>query len=402
MEDFRTEFLQSAQALQEELTAWRRDLHQHPELGFDLTYTKAFVKARLEEMGYQPKACGKAGLTVTAGKPAQKCVLIRGDMDALPIQEEADVPYRSQTPGQMHACGHDMHTAMMLGAAKLLKKYEDKLAGQVKLMFQPAEEIMAGSQDMIENGVLEGVDAALMLHVMTGTPIPRGFIMIPEGGTGSASSDFFTITVKGKGGHGAMPQLSIDPITAAAHILLALQEIHARELTPGDFLVITPGIFQAGKAANVIPDTAVMQGTIRTGDVEMVAFAKKRIAEIAEATAKAFRTEAVVEFSGSCPPMIADNSMSDAARKYLTELMPQHILPPMTGNGNKIGGGSEDFAFVSVQVPTIGLFLSTGGTGDGCQYPQHHPKAVFDDSVLHLGAAAYSYFAIRWLADNNP
>lgn len=401
MEGYEVQFLQEAQALQGELETWRRELHRHPELGFDLTFTKAFVKARLEEMGYEPVECGKAGLTVTAGKPAKKTLLIRGDMDALPIQEEADVPYRSENPGKMHACGHDMHTAMMLGAAKLLKQHEGELAGQVKLMYQPAEEIMAGSQDMIEAGVLEGVDAALMLHVMTGTPIPRGCIMIPEGGTGSASSDFFTITVKGKGGHGAMPQLSIDPITAAAHIHLALQAIHARELTPGDFLVITPGIFQAGKAANVIPDTAMMQGTIRTGDVAMVDFAKKRITEIAEATAKAFRAEATVEFSGSCPPMIADYDMSAAARTYLTELLPRNVLPPLTGNGNKIGGGSEDFAFVSVRVPTIGLFLSTGGTGDGCQYPQHHPKAVFDDSVLHLGAAAYSYFAIRWLADQN-
>ena len=401
MAEQNVQFLQDAQALQGELEAWRRELHQHPELGFDLSFTKTFVKARLEEMGYQPVECGKAGLVVLAGKSAKKSVLIRGDMDALPIQEEADVPYCSLTPGKMHACGHDMHTAMMLGAAKLLKQHENELAGQVKLMYQPAEEIMSGAKDMVESGVLEGIDAALMMHVMTGTPIPKGCIMIPDGGTGSASSDFFRITVKGKGGHGAMPQLSIDPITALAHIHLALQEIHARELTPGDFLVITPGMFQAGNAANVIPDTAFLEGTIRTGDEEVVEFAKKRIREIAEATAQAFRTEAVVEFKDHCPPMIADGDMSAAARKYLTELLPQNVLPPITGNGNKIGGGSEDFAFVSIKVPTIGLFLSTGGTGEGYQYPQHHPKAVFDDSVLHLGAAAYAWFALRWLEENN-
>ncbi len=400
MDISKTQFMQDAQALQSELETWRRDLHQHPETGFDLVYTKAFVKQKLEEMGYEPQECGKCGLVVLAGKPGKKTILIRGDMDALPIQEQADIPYKSLNDGKMHACGHDMHTAMMLGAAKLLKKYEGQLAGQVKLMFQPAEEIMAGSQDMINAGVLDGVDVAVMFHVMTGNQISKGFIMIPEGGTGSASSDFFHITVKGKGGHGAMPQLSVDPITAAAHIHLALQEIHAREITPGDFLVITPGIFHAGTAANVIPDTAEMEGTIRTGDMEMVAFAKKRITEIAEATAKAFRTEVEVTYSKSCPPMIADDALSVATRKYLNEIVPEHVLPPMT-TGSKIGGGSEDFAFVSVKVPTIGLFLSTGGISDGCEYPQHHPKAVFDDSVLYLGTASYVYIALRWLEDNN-
>lgn len=399
MAEMKQQFLEEAQALEAEMTAWRRELHQHPELGFDLTFTREFVKSHLEMMGCEPVPCGE-GFTVLFGKPGGKTILLRGDMDALPVEEEADVPYKSLCPGKMHACGHDMHTAMLLGAAKILKDNENLLEGQVKLMFQPAEEIMSGSRNMIDHGVLENphVDGALMIHVTTGVPIPKGTLMIPEGGTGSASSDHFRITVKGKGGHGAMPNLSVDPITALAHIHLALQEIHAREITPGDFLVITPGIFQAGNASNVIPDTAMMEGTIRTGAVEMADFAKKRIKEIAEGTAKVFRAEAQVEFLASCPPMIADDEMSVSARRYLTDLLGQAVLPPM--GGSKIGGGSEDFAFVSVKVPTVGLFLGAGNANEGFLYPQHHPKARFDDSVLYIGAASYAYFAYRWLAEH--
>lgn len=403
METFNAKFLQDAQALGEELSTWRRDLHRHPELGFELTYTKAYVKDRLTEMGYEPIDCGKSGVVALAGKRGGKTILIRGDMDALPIEEQADVPYRSEHEGKMHACGHDMHTAMMLGAAKLLKQYEDQLEGQVKLMFQPAEETLGGAKDMIEAGVLENpkVDAALMIHVMTDTPVPTGALFIPEGGTGTVSNDRFRITVKGKGGHGAMPQLSIDPITAAAHIHINLQEIHARELVPGEFLVITPGIFQAGIAANIIADTAMLEGTIRTKAAETAAFAKKRITEIAQGTAQTFRAEAEVEFSEHCPAMIADNALAVAARSYLTELLGQSVFPPHTSSTNKIGSASEDFAFVSERVPTIGCFLSVGCISDGYVYPQHHPKAVFDDSVLSQGTAAYAYFAYRWLKDNH-
>ena len=401
MKDWTMALLEDAKEIQEELVAWRRELHQHPELGFDLDFTKAFVRARLEEFGCVPVDCGLAGLVVVLGKPGGKTILLRGDMDALPVKEEAEVPYCSQVEGKMHACGHDLHTAMMLGAAKILKKHESELNGQVKLMYQPAEEIVSGAKDMVENGVLEAphVDAAVMIHVMTGLPLPNGCLMIPEGGTGSASSDEFHITVRGKGGHGAMPNLSVDPINVMAHIHLALQEIHAREITPGEYLVITPGTFHAGNASNVIPDTAEMTGTIRTGDMAMVEFARQRVTEIAESVAKTFRAEAEVTYARSCPPMIADVEMAELSRQYLNELMSEAVLPPMPSS-SKIGGGSEDFAYVSVHVPTIGLFLSAGNSEDGYVYPQHHPKAVFDDSYLYRGTAAYAYIAARWLQDH--
>lgn len=394
---------QEAQALQEQLVAWRRRLHQVPETGLVLPETAGLVKGWLTEMGLSWREYpGHSGLTVRFGNGKGRTVALRADMDGLAIQEETQLPFASSN-GNMHACGHDAHTAMLLGAAKLLKRYEDRLEGQVKLMFQPAEETLGGAKDMVANGVLENpkVDAAMMIHVVTGTPVPKGALMIPEGGTGSASNDHFIIRVKGKGGHGAMPQLSVDPITAAAHIHIALQEIHARELTPSEFLVITPGIFHAGTASNIIPDTALLEGTIRASADETSAFAMKRLKEIAENTAKVFRAEAEVEFVDHCPAMIADGELSKAARSYLTELLGQAVLPPLTGNASKIGGGSEDFAFVSEKVPTIGLILGAGCSNDGYTYPQHHPKAVFDDSVLTQGTAAYAYFALRWLKDNH-
>ena len=400
MKDWKV-ILGDAQELQEEMAAWRRELHKHPELGFDRVFRKEYVKKRLIEFGCEPQECGRAGLVAVLGKSGGKTVLLRGDMDALPVEEQADVPYRSQYEGRMHACGHDLHTAMLLGAAKILKQHEAELDGQVKLMYQPAEEIVSGAKDMVEDGLLETphVDAALMIHVMTGVPIPNGCMMIPAGGTGSASSDEFHITVRGKGGHGAMPNLSVDPINAMAHIHLALQEINARELAPGEYLVITPGTFHAGHASNVIPDTAEMTGTIRTGDTKVAEFARQRMQEISQAVAQTFRAQAEVEYTSSCPPMIADAAMSDAARRYMNELMDDVVLPPVQG-GSRIAGGSEDFAYVSAHVPTIALFLGAGDLNQGYIYPQHHPKAVFDDSVLYRGAAAYVYFAARWLQDN--
>ena len=397
--------LQAALAIQPEIQANRRELHRHPELGMDLVYTKAFVKTKLEEMGYVPQECGKSGLVVLAGgKKPGKCFLIRGDMDALPVEEQANVEFRSQNPGKMHACGHDTHTAMMLGAAKLLKGMEDEIEGTVKLMFQPGEETLEGAQDMLAAGVLENpkVDAGLMIHSMTGMPFPKGMVAILDGGRGMASCDQYKITVKGKGGHGAMPHLTIDPIPTAAHIHVALAEIHSRELTSGTFGVITTGKFQAGVASNVIADTAVMEGTIRTGDEATEAMLMQRVKEIAESVGKAYRCEVDVEFVGHCPPNISDTEVSASAVKYMTELLGQAAVPASVamGDSNKISGGSEDFAFISTKVPSVSMMLAVGNPENGYCYPQHHPKARFDDSKLFEGAAAYAYVAARWLEEH--
>ncbi|MDK2867621.1 MAG: hypothetical protein PWP38_1936, partial [Clostridiales bacterium] len=231
----KAKLLESARGMQEELVAFRRYLHQNPELSLDLPITVNFVKSKLVEMGYEPQDCGKSGIVAIAGgiRPG-KVFLIRGDMDALPVEESADVPFKS-TNGNMHACGHDLHTAMLLGAAKLLKEMEADIQGQVKLMFQPAEETLAGAKNMIEAGVLTApdVDAAMMIHVMTGFPLPAGKVIVSQAGLTAAASDWFEIHVQGKGGHGAMPNNAVDPINAATHIFQAIQTIHSRELAPG-------------------------------------------------------------------------------------------------------------------------------------------------------------------------
>ena len=397
--------LAEAEALQPQLQKWRRTIHRNPEIGFDLPKTRALVKQALTEMGYQPQDCGKAGiLALAGGKRPGKTILLRGDMDALPIFEESGEVFASEIPGRMHGCGHDMHTAMMLGAARLLKAHEDELEGTVKLEFQPAEEIFQGSPDMLAHGLLEDphVDAAVMFHVLGGMPLPLGEVLVPGGGITMASCEQYHIVVHGKGGHGSMPENCIDPITAAAHIHIALQEINARELSQNDFGVLTTGRFAAGAASNVIPDTAEMWGTIRTTDPENKsgALIKQRMTEIAQGVAAAFRCTAEVTFSDFCPCMVVDETLSKDAFGYLSEMLGQGVMDMTALTGGKPGGGSEDFAFVSHEVPTVSLFLACGGPAQGCRYSQHHPKVRFDDSVLYKGSAAYGYVAMRWLAEH--
>ena len=397
--------LEAAKALEPQLQEWRRTLHRHPEVGFDLPQTKALVKKALTEMGYTPQDCGKCGVIALAGgKRPGKVILLRGDMDALPLQEESGEEFSSELPGKMHGCGHDMHTAMVLGAAKLLKEHEDEIEGTVKLEFQPAEEIFQGSLDMINSGLLENpkVDAAVMFHVLAGMSLPAGMVLVPGGGITMASCEQYHIVVHGKGGHGSMPNACIDPITAAAHIHIALQEINSRELDPAGFGVFTTGRFEAGKASNVIPDTADMWGTIRTVDPEqkVSALIHQRMTEIAQGVATAYRCTAEVEFSDYCPCMVVDTPLASNALTYMTELLGKGAMDMTPLTGGKPGGGSEDFAFVSHEVPTVSMFLAAGNAKEGYTYGQHHPKVRFDDSILYRGTAAYTYMALRWLAEH--
>ena len=257
--------LSQAAALQSWMEEVRRDLHMHPETGFDLNYTLDKVRSELTAMGYEPKDCGRAGIVALAGgKKPGKTILLRADMDALPLQEMTGLDFASQTPGKMHGCGHDMHTAMLLGAAKLLKEHEDEIEGTVKLAFQPAEEIFLGAKDMIEIGLLENpkVDAAYMFHVAIGTDIPSGTVIVLADGVGMSSCEQYYIKVNGKGGHGSTPHVAIDPITAAAQIHVALAEINSRELDANEYGVFTTCRFNAGHASNIIPAFAEMWGRL--------------------------------------------------------------------------------------------------------------------------------------------
>ena len=404
-----TTLLQEAETYKEELVNTRRYLHIHPETGFDLSDTVAYVKKELIAMGYDPQPCGKSGLTVLAGgKKDGKVFLIRGDMDALPISEEADVEFASKN-GNMHACGHDMHTTMMLGAARLLKAHEEEIEGTIKLDFQPSEENFQGANDMIQAGLLENpkVDAALMIHVMAGMPIEPGTVIVSDGGVSAPAADYFNIRIQGKGCHGSMPNNGVDPINVAAHIVTSLQEIHSRELALSDEAVLTFGTIHGGTAENAIPDTVELGGTIRTYDEEVREFIKNRMVEITKGIATTFRAEAEVTFGSGCPTLVNDNDLSSCIVTYLKDLLgPTNAFT--AGQLNAMSGakkppktmGSEDFAYVTHQVPSIMLALAAGHPDQGYCYPQHHPKVKFDEAALTSGSAVYAYSAMRWLKEH--
>ena len=393
------QILREANALQGEIREHRLWLHAHAETGFDLVETKPYVRKALEDMGYAVSDCGRAGLVTTLGKAGGKCFLLRADMDALPIREESGVDFACET-GNMHACGHDLHTAMLLGAAKLLKAHEEDLPGLVKLMFQPAEEIFEGSRDMISQGLLENPtpDGGMMLHVMAGVPIPAGTVIVSSPGVSAPAADYFTIRVQGKGCHGSAPQDGIDPLTAACHILLALQELHARELPPSEEAVLTFGTFHGGDTGNVIPDTVTLGGTLRTYSEETRSFLKTRMAEMAGSVAAAFRATAEVTFGSGCPTLINDDALSESLTRWCRELLGEgRAFTTAQLSGGKRGGGSEDFAYVSQEVPAVMLALAAGEPDKGFPYPQHHPGVKFDDSVLSTGTAVFTYAAMKFL-----
>ena len=402
------ELLKEAQNYQDKIVKDRRYLHMHPGTGFDISEAVEYVKQELSEMGCEPQQCGRAGVcAIIGGKKNGKVFMLRADMDALPIKEESGVDFSSEN-GNMHACGHDMHTAMLLGAARLLKAHENEIDGTVKLMFQPAEEIFEGSHDMIEAGILDNpkVDAALMIHVMAGMPFEPGTVIVSSPGVSAPAADYFEIKVKGNGCHGSMPNMGVDPITVAAHILISLQEIHARELALSDKAVLTIGTINAGTAANAIPDTAVMGGSIRTFDEEVRTYLKERLTDISKLTAKTFRADAEVTFGSGCPTLLNDTEVSASVEGYMKELLGNKAftsaqLSAMQGaSKTSKTAGSEDFAYISQRVPSVMIALAAGQPDMGYKYPQHHPMVKFDETALSVGSAVYAYSAFKWLAEH--
>ena len=394
-------FLNDAKEIENEITENRRFLHSHAETGFELTETVAFVKEKLQEIGCECTDCGKGGVVALIGKGESDSVfLLRADMDALPIKEKSDLGFSCDT-GNMHACGHDMHTAMLLGAAKILKKHESEIKGTVKLMFQPAEETLSGARNMIENGVLKNpdVNGAMMIHVLAGFPIKSGTVIIPNAGVGAPAADYFTINIQGKGCHGSTPHLGIDSLSVAAHILLGLQEISARELGVADEALLTIGSLHGGTAGNVIADTAVMQGTLRAFDDKIRDKIKKRLTEISESIGNAYHAKITVTFGSGCPTLINDEGLVKEVEKNNKELLGAELVVNAStfGDENTHRGGSEDFSYVSKEVPTIMLGMAAGEPEKGFQYHQHHPKVTFDEEVLKIGSAVMAYNAYKWL-----
>ena len=395
-------FIEQAKEIENELVKNQQYLHRNAEVGFELTKTTEYVKSTLEEMGCKVTPCGKSGLIALIGKGSGKTFLLRADMDALPIKEEADIEFACKN-GNMHACGHDFHTSMLLGAAKLLKEYENQINGTVKLMFQPAEEILSGAKNMIENGALENPrpNGALMLHVMAGLPLKTGTIVVANG-VSAPAADYFTINIQGKGCHGSTPQQGVDALTIGAHILIALQEINARELGVSDEATLTIGKMNGGTTGNVIADKTILEGTLRAYDEDVREHIKKRISEITQGIAGSFRGKGTADFGNGCPPLKNDRELSEEIEGYLTEAFGEDLvlnMEKMGGRTNK-SGGSEDFSYISQEIPSVMLALAAGNSEEGYLYPQHHPKVKFDDKILSIGSAVLAQSAFSWLENN--
>lgn len=388
-------YYERALELKDETIANRRHIHKNAETGLDLPKTKAYVMEKLTEYGLEPKDCGY-GVTATLGKGG-KVLLLRADMDALPMPEESGEEFACPTGKEAHACGHDFHAAMLLTAAKMLKEKEDTLEGTIKFMFQPAEETFEGSKNMIENGILENppVDAALAYHVSPGK-MPIGLFMYNDKDTMMYSVDGFKITIHGKGSHGAYPHVGVDPINIGVHIHLALQELIARESDPTHSCVLTIGQFAGGTAANIIPETAVLQGTIRTNKPEARELLVRRMKEVAEKTAAVYNGTVDIEMISEVPPLICNSKLTDEVVGYMQELG----IPGLTPYPGISASASEDFAVIAEKVPSTFMYLSAGYLDERGQYPAHHPKAQFNEDVCPIGAACLAHCASQWLKNN--
>lgn len=391
------ELLKAADA--QRVRADRRYLHAHAETGFDLHDTFAYVWQQLTDMGLAPRRCGKCGIIADVGA-GEEGVLLRADMDALPIREEADEPFASKN-GCMHACGHDLHTAMLLEAARLLKARENELKGRVRLMFQPAEEVLLGAADMLENGLLDGlhIRGAFMIHVLTDVELPAGTVIVSAPGVSAPAAGMFEIRIQGRGCHGAMPHTGVDPICIAAHTVLNLQQIQTRELSVTQPCALTIGMLQAGDTANVIPDSALLQGSLRTFDDETHQQLIRRVEEIACGTAKLFGGSVQMRLLGGAPTLINDDGLSASAFDALREMLgaDRVLLSSDLGGDAKKSSGSEDFANVSHAAPSLMVALAAGEPAKGYADPAHHPKTRFDESVLPVGAAVYATMALQAL-----
>jgi len=379
-------FLADAQALADELTAIRRDLHMHPELGFQEFRTAGIVAEQLNELGYEViTGVGQTGVVglLQGGLPGERTVLLRFDMDALPIEEANDVPYRSQTPGVMHACGHDAHVAVGLGVAKLLAKHQAALPGTIKLMFQPAEEGVGGAIAMIKDGVLDRIgppaDRAIGLHVSSMHPLGTAAMRT---GPMMAAAAALTITVHGHGGHGAMPHDTVDAVVVAAQIIVALQTIVARNVDPDATGVVTIGSITAGNAGNVIAETATMRGTIRSFTPEVKAILRRRVPEVAMGIAAALGATAEVEITDG-----VDATVNAEAPTQVMQEAVAAVLGESNIDMNFRTTGGEDFSAVLARVPGNFFFLGARNEELGFVAPHHNPRFDIDERCLPQGVA---------------
>ena len=388
-------YYERALALKEETIAHRRFFHVNAEVGLNMPKGQAYVLEELKKLDIDAKPCGH-GVTATVGKGG-KCLLLRADMDALPMAEESGLDFACPTGTEAHTCGHDFHVAMLLTAAKMLKENEENLEGTVKFMFQPAEETFEGAKNMLENGILENPapDAALAYHVTSGK-MPVGIYMYNNASTMMFSVDGFKITVKGKGAHGAYPHASIDPINIAVHIYTALEALIAREVDPAKANLLTIGKFAAGTASNIIPETAELQGTIRSNDKPSRELLVRRMKEIAVKTAECYGGTAEIEMLSEVPPLICDPKLTNEFVGYMKDMN----IPGAMPYPGISASASEDFASIADKIPGTFMYLSAGFLDDRGGAPAHNPKVMFNEDVCPIGASCYAHCATEWLKNN--
>ena len=381
--------------LKEEITNHRRYIHTNAEPGLDLPKTTAYIMDVLTSYGLSPKRCGH-GVIASVGQ-GEKSILLRADMDALPMKEESGEPFACPTGTEGHCCGHDLHAAILLGVAKMLKESETELKGCVHFMFQPAEETFEGAKNMLENGILENPtpDAALAYHVTSGK-MPVGIYMYNNASTMMFSVDGFKITIKGRGAHGAYPHASIDPINIACHVYLALEALIAREVDPAKANLLTVGKFSAGSAPNIIPESAELQGTIRSNDKASRELLVRRMKEVAEKTAAVYGGSAEIEMLSEVPPLICDPKLTKEFVGYMGAMG----IPGAFPYPGISASASEDFASIADKVPGTFMYLSAGFLDDRGLAPAHNPKVMFNEDVCPIGASSYAHCATEWLKNN--
>jgi len=385
------DILKKAQGLKQKMINLRRDFHQHPELGLQEFNTARKVEGVLKALGLETRMFvnGTGVRGFLKGSEEGATLALRADMDALPIQEETDLPCQSKNKGVMHACGHDAHIAMLLGAATILSEMRKELKGNVAFIFQPAEEIGAGAKAMVEEGALEGADRIFGLHVYS--ILPFGTLGYRPGPL-MAAGDFFDVKITGKGGHGGLPHLTVDPIVIAANAIGTLQTVVSREVDPVESAVISICKLSAGEAYNVIPETATFGGTIRSHKPELRESIPKRVKEILGGVVSGMRGNYEFNLMSKFPATINDEEMTAFVVKVAKEILGEDklsLLRPLMG--------SEDFSFYLQKIPGTFVFLGVENKEKGIIYPQHHPKFDIDEDILPIGTALHAAVALEYL-----
>jgi amidohydrolase len=392
-DNFAMDFLNKAQEIKNELINLRRDFHSHPELGFEEYETSKKIKKFLEFEGIEYKEVSGTGICAIIRGSGEKTIALRGDIDALPLEDRKACDYSSKVKGKMHACGHDAHTTMLLGAAKLLNSIKNDLKGSVKLFFEPAEETVGGARFMIKEGILENpkVDCVIGLHV--DEAIETGKIGIKRGVVNAASNPF-TIKIKGKGGHGAHPDTTVDPIVIASSVIIALQTIISREIPPTDPAVITIGSIHGGTAQNIIPEEVTLSGIIRTMRSEHREYVKNRLIQVTEGITASMRGTCEINIEESYPCLYNNDDILNLLENSAKAVLGEDNIVAL----DKPSMGVESFAYFSMERPSAFYFLGVKNEEKGIVHPAHGSLFDIDEDALPLGVAiqckaAYDYLS---------